>query len=423
MRKLAILLLFFISTMPLLAAPYEASALHNSVSRSETVLDLYFQRWTNILENDHTFDLFGRINWVNGFQIKTIDEGNGSKITVPMRLIRASGGISFLYPFSTTADENIGLIGFTTTGFHYGMTRSVSIERGTIGDESVTDYKYSQFFDDIYSLTFIYKPWIVLHAGIISNKAIEPNSDGTIDYFSDEGSNTKYFIATTIYSVVDFNFNIDRDKLETFGTTVNINDLYNLIFTKPIPYIPSITIGYKKVALFNDEIYNSVWVNSAKSGNDTKEKADLTTYSLLLEGTMADAIKLSFFTELQSASEKLIEKRTGETLNVNTIKELKGEISFNFFYDDNDLDLFFIFGMSNLWDPALAVHSDSAGRNSTGYNFAISFNMVDIFETDLRFIYNDSIELKKLPETVDKFAIEWGFNFSMDYTKLFKKKG
>ena len=422
MLKVTLFIIALLVSIPIFSIPYEASTLHNSVNRSETVQKIYFERWDDIIENNYNIDFFGKINWVNDFQIKTVDAGNGSRIVVPMRLIRTYGGVSLLYVFSQSdSSENIGLIGLTTSGFHYGLTKEIIVDRGSLGTTTTTDYKYTQFFDDIYSLTFAYNPYIILHLGTIVNNAIEPNDDGTISYLSGGEKTVKYFTAATFFSFLDLNINIDRDELETIKTNININNMYSLIFSKEIPYLPNFTVGYKKVKLYNDEPYDAVWVNYSKQSTDTKQSATLTTFSLLIEKNLSKSFALSIYTELQNESDPLIEKRTNNQLNLKLVREIKSEISYNYFYDSNDFDLIFSLGISRFWDPALAVHSNSASYYANGYNFSINFK-TDYFQVESQIIYNDSTELKKLTETVDKLAIECGFSISTDYSKFFNKK-
>ena len=60
---------------------YEASTLHNAVSRSETVQGLFAERWSAILAGDPFLDLCGRINWVPAFKVNTVTMTGGNKQT------------------------------------------------------------------------------------------------------------------------------------------------------------------------------------------------------------------------------------------------------------------------------------------------------------------------------------------------------
>ena len=418
MKKIIILVALCFS-VDLFATSYEASSLHNAVSRSVAVEELYFQRWEKILANNWTIDVYGKINWVYDFGIKTVDSGDGSKITVPMNLVRTYGGMSLLLPFKKDKKgTNIGLFGFTATGFHYGLTSNVSINRGPMGNDTTTDYKYDQFFDDIFTLTFIYNPYIVFHGGLILNRAIPPKDDGTINYFSDEGkSSTKYFIATNIFSCLDFDMNITKQQIESSSTYLDLNSLYKQIMAQEIPYIPTITLGYKTIGIYNDEDYDAVWVNKVKTIGMEKEKAILTLYSVKLEKTIFNALTLSFYDEFQDIEKTLIDKRTSQAISVPLTRQMRGNIAFDFLYNNPEAEFTLEFGMSKLWAPMLAAQSDSSSYSAKGFNVALGGGLTDMFHTEVRVMYNDSKELDKLKETVDKFSIEWQFNYSFDYTE------
>lgn len=62
------------------AVVYEASTLHNGVSRSDTVQGLFYKRWDNIVEDSLYLDLYCRINWLQGFQVKAYNRGTGYSV-------------------------------------------------------------------------------------------------------------------------------------------------------------------------------------------------------------------------------------------------------------------------------------------------------------------------------------------------------
>jgi len=74
--RVLIILMLVLTALPVMpgisgAAVYEASTLHNAVARSETVMDLFFERWERIQNMELYFDWFGKINWVQGFRAVT----------------------------------------------------------------------------------------------------------------------------------------------------------------------------------------------------------------------------------------------------------------------------------------------------------------------------------------------------------------
>ncbi|MCU0821218.1 MAG: hypothetical protein MUC95_01940 [Spirochaetes bacterium] len=141
------------------AVVYEASTLHNGVSRSDTAQGLFYKRWDTIVEDSIYLDLYCRINWLQGFHVKAYNRGTGDYQATDMTLVRTYGSVTINYPilgsnyleeiknrFSFIREEKIKpedegtgvskywdkkdlLVGFTTTGFHYGLTRKTVVDR------------------------------------------------------------------------------------------------------------------------------------------------------------------------------------------------------------------------------------------------------------------------------------------------------
>jgi hypothetical protein len=157
--SMALLIWFLRYTGMAVAVSYEASSLHNSVTRSESVQEQFFRRWALIEENAWNFDIYGKIDWVPGFSIYSRNRQTGEKEAVDMRLIRTCGGFTYLRQVGEDNDRGSDLmLGFTPAGYHYGLTRQAEIDRGSAGSDSVTDYKYTQFFDDIFALSLVWRP-------------------------------------------------------------------------------------------------------------------------------------------------------------------------------------------------------------------------------------------------------------------------
>ncbi len=404
----------------LLAAPYEASTLHNSVARSETVESIFFERWALIQESEWNFDFFGKINWVHDFQIYSPSRETGENVPVSMRLIRTYGGLTYLHPLNKA---NTILLGFNTTGYHYGLTRKTEIDRGEAGDSSVTDYKYSQFFDDIFAGSFVWKGYVYLHGGILVNKSIEPSDDGTMDYFGSEGSTSyRWFFSSNVLSFLDTRFSLKESNIEKTEVIVNVNNLAEMFLKKINPYVPVLSLGYKQVGLYNDELYDAVWVNSAKSGSDyTKESADLYTGSIGLKENINNMLRLSAEAEFQYVSETLIEKRTGEELDLSPLRKLSAEIAFNHFYSKPGSELISTIGYSNFYHEAMPVHSDSSKYRAHGFFYSLEFK-APYGGAMIKAGFNEAKELEKLIETIDKFSVDLQFNVSFSTGKTEKEK-
>jgi len=419
---LSSILLFQIN---LYSAAYEASTLHNSVSRSETVQSLFFERWAMIEDNNWNFDFYGKINWVPGFKIYTVDNETGDKKAVNMRLIRTYGGLTFMYQFGQKAGENPQegsdiMAGFTTTGYHYGLTREATVDRGSAGSTSVSDYKFNQFFDDIFALSFVWKPFIYFHGGILINNIVEPDNDGTMSYFNSSAMNTRWFIASNILSFLDTNFTLKASNIEIMEFAVGINYITEFFTGKLPAIVPDTTVGFKRIGLYNDEIYDAVWVNSPKNTGDTKESAYLYVWPVSLKNSL-DMLFIDFLMEFQSHSEILIDKMTGEELKFSAVKNLGITLGFDHFYKSPGSQLISTLGFSRFWDPGIAVHSDDSRYIAYGGFYSLGWN-TSIFGTKIKFSYNDAAELNRLVETVDKFMLEWEFNCSFNTWSFGNKK-
>jgi len=428
------------------AAVYEASTLYNAVSRSETVQDLFFQRWDIIQEKELYFDFFGKINWVPGFQINTIKSATGKKEAVDMRLIRSYGSITVNYPILggyegkdlnerltkgsgyKKEDDREGkdeglfkpknlILGFTATGFHYGLTSESTVNRGQAGQETVTDYKYTQFFDDIYAVSLLYRPYFFIHAGVVVNNQIEPNDDGTMDYSNSTGRSVRYFVGSNLLSFLNVNAATTKDKMESMAVGLILNKGFDLL-TKKSSGLPKITVTYKILNIFNDEPYDAVWVKTAAGKSDSmdnsgKEKAQLRTLSAAVEKRFGNRIVFNAFAELQKPSQKLIEKRTvtdanpgGDEIKFALMREMYASAGYNLLAKNPGQLLLVNFGLSRFWDVAIPVHRESGfGYAVTGWFASLSYEKA-VYGAEFKVSRNYSNELRKLVETTDKYMIE-----------------
>ncbi|MCL2155965.1 MAG: hypothetical protein FWH53_09900 [Leptospirales bacterium] len=415
---LPIILFFCISSVSF-AATYDASTLHNSVKRSSSVKDLFLDRWDYIEENRYCLDLFGTINWVNNFQIYTTSRQPGQvglKKPEGMRLVRTYSGIAFLIPLSydTETDTADFLLGFSTYGYHYGLTKKASIKRGSAGKESVTDYKYTQFFDDIFAASFFWKTYINVHTGVLVNNAIEPKDDGTMSYFGSSSAKKSWFFSSNLLSFMNFNFLMKSSKLETFDISASPTQIYTMFGGELSWYVPEITLGIKRSAIYNDMPFDAVWVKSDKTGSDKQDKANLTLFTLLLEKKFANTLYINYYMAFQCASEKLIEKRTDERLSLRPVKEMRGAIGYDILHNTTSLKLITEAGLCQYWDEAMPFHANSDTYKANGVFGSVDFGFVafdGLLSVGLKVAcsYNDSNELRKLIETTSKTVVQGNF--------------
>jgi len=417
---LLIILLFCINAASF-AAVYDASTLHNSVKRSSSVKDLFLERWDYIEENRYCFDFFGTLNWVNNFQIYTTNSQVPSeKKPQSMRLVRTYAGLAFLVPISYDSDGAAEFIlGFSTYGYHYGLTKKATIKRGEAGSASVTDYKYTQFFDDIYAVSFFWKTYINVHTGVLVNNAIEPNDDGTMSYFGSSSAKSNWFFSSNLFSFMNFNFLVKGSELRTFDINISPTKIYAAFGGELSWFMPEITLGIKRSAMYNDMPYDSVWVNTDKTGSDKQDKAGLTLYTLLLDKKFNSGLCINYYMAFQHASEKLIEKSTGKKLKLRAVKEMRTAAGYDVWHG-SAFKLIAEAGFCQYWDEAMPFHSKSNNYKANGLFGSADFgyrNTDNSLTAGIKFTcsYNDSKELSKLIETTGKLVVQGDFYFSFKW--------
>jgi len=474
--RVLIILMLVLTALPVMpgisgAAVYEASTLHNAVARSETVMDLFFERWERIQNMELYFDWFGKINWVQGFNINAVNQGTGQKQAVDMRLVRAYGSMTVNFPVlggyagtdmkkrlqhgtgkysqieeanglvrdaaadteGQKADEGYFkpkslILGFTATGFHYGLTREGTIDRGSAGDESFTDYKYTQFFDDVFAASLLYRPYFHIHAGLVLSQQFEPRDDGTMSYADPVERSKRYFVASNLLSFLNLNATTRKDEMESLAVGFIINEALDYVSKKVSRSFPQLTLTYKQLNLFNDRLYDPVWVESyymsdgspkTSAMNDAeRDEAKLYTLSAGMKGYLGNYFFIDLFAEAQKPSAELVSRVTKSKINYAVWRDLRALAGYNFLGDRLNTGSFLLasFGFSRFWDPAIPIHRDSGDNYHVwggvfqleGRVFAGSVPLGMQFQVSR----NYSPELRRMVETVDKWVYEGSFNVS-----------
>lgn len=409
--------LFLIS--PLFSAVYEASTLHNSVSRSETVQDLYMKRWDILKEKNFYFDIYGKINWVFDFDVNTYNSGKNKIEATNLRLTRTYGSMTLAIPiggFRETPENNDFIIALSTTGFHYGLTKKMDVNRGSAGVDSVTDYKHSQFFDDIYSFSILYRPYFTFHGGFIINNEFEPKDDGTIDYFNPVKSYRKKFFAVELYKFMAFSMNINKGKPESTKAIFEINSLLGYVTDVSNIYLPVVYLGYERTAAYNDEPYDSVWVNTPSgkslSGIFAKNKAVLNILSLKVKQRLSSLFSAEGFIGTQYITDSIYTKTDKTKIKVSPAKEWYILLKLDPVSAPDEGKMTVYTGMSWYWDPAIAIHRNNPGKGNSLYGWIIGGELAfKNFGADCKAEYNFSDDLKKLIEASDKWAVEGSLFF------------
>lgn len=412
--KKSILLLCLIST-PLSAAVYEASTLHNAVARAETVQQLFLDRWDILQDQNFYIDLYGKINWVFDFNVNTYNSGNGKYESTDLNLVRTYGSLSLVYPvteFRKTKDDSDFLLSFSTTGFHYGLTKTVEIDRGGAGSETVSDYKYSQFFDDIFAISVLWRPYITFHAGYIINKEYIPDDDGTMSYSDPASSSKKKFFSTTILEFLDFSINIHDNRTEYTRIDVTMNKVISLIEDSKKARNWKLKLRYEYSAAYNDELYDSVWVKCPKDSTDEnykKDSARLNVLSILLYYRMTDNFSFDASTGFQKISKDIYTKESpaaSAKIDVTPVKEWS--LILNYEPANTGIVHFKAYtGISRFWDPAVSIHRNTTKSGNSIYGWIMGFDLdLKYVGAELKTDYNFSRELKILVEASDKWAVE-----------------
>ena len=405
----------------LLAGAYQASSLHDSVRRTTTVYDVFQNRWNEMEKNNSFFDIFANVNRINGFQIYVPDKqvGGDAQKTAGMTLTRAFGGASVLLPLSIFSESSNDYLGFTLTGYYYGLENNMKINRGTLGNEEVKDYRYGQFFDDIIALTYMKPSYLLIHGGILLNNTVEPRDDGTMSVWNSSDLHVKWFLSATLLSV----FTIDTINKGNIADATNfelkLTTLYSLFFGKLPSFVPEIKPGIKITKQFTDSAYNAVWVHKIKSDTDKRESARLTLFTLGIDENIADFIFFTGYFSWQKPSKTLIEKRTDERIHLKPLKEFRAALGIDILFLSETHSLVPEFGYSHYWDETLPLHSDSHKYAANGLfgslSYTLSIAMIDV-KAFLALGRNDSNELKTLIEYYDKDVFKWGFSVTMNYS-------
>ncbi len=454
--------IFLLLSNPTVAAVYEASTLHNAVARSETVLDLFFERWERIHNMDLYFDWFGKINWVQGFHVNSVNRGNGEKQAVDMRLVRAYGSLTVNIPviggygkedikkrlrygtgkYAELEDpegkqkeeggyvkpKNL-ILGFTATGFHYGLTRQGTVNRGAAGEETFTDYKYTQFFDDIFAASLLYRPYFHIHIGTVLSRQFEPRDDGTMSYSNPTESSNRYFVASNLLSFLNLNATTRKNEMESLSVGIIVNEIAGFVNKKMGDSYPQLSITYKQLNLFNDRLYDPVWVKSyyisgtsipksSTMSDSEREEAKLYTLSVGLKGFIGDYFFIDLLAEAQKPGADLVSRLTKSKINYAVWRDLRAMAGYNFLgprINQGEM-LLASLGMSRFWDPAIPIHR-SSGTSYHVYGGIFKLEgrtfIFDIpFGMELLVSRNFSPELRRMVETVDKWVYEGSFNMS-----------
>lgn len=396
------------SSIPSHSATYQASSLHNAVRRSEGVQNLFRERWDVIRQDAAHFDLYGQLNWIPGMDIEQYDTVTGETTTTPLQLVRTRGFLAFTFGLFGMEQLRFGA---STAGFHYGLTRQSSLDRGSAGSATVSDYADTQYFDDIFALSLLYSPYVDLHFGTIKNSAVTPKDDGTLEYFGTNAhSSYKMFLASSVFNFLESSLTYNGSYMESFGADIHLNPLIG-IFTGGAPGapFPQGWIGYWRYRTYSDSDNEAVWIS-----DDTDDDTGyLNIFRFRLLQPLGSAIDIDASTELQHASVRLIDKKSDATVDMPLMRSFELTVIYDFLHEVPSMEVPLKLGYSSFWDPGISLNRDFQGGNRAyGGLFSMGFNGLG-FYTEFEASYNHAKELQRLVETVDKFSLTWSFSVTL----------
>ncbi len=421
-RKKLILILSFVLILSInsSAQVYEASTLHNSVSRSDTVQGLFLDRWDILQGKNFYFDIYGKINWVFGFNVNTYNAGaggTGEYEPTDLNLVRSYGSMTLALPLGKhreSPEQTDLIMAFTATGFHYGLTKTLKVERGSAGTETITDYKHSQFFDDIYALSMLWRPYLTVHAGIIVNNEYVPEEEGTISYFDPEVHYRKYFLALEVMGAAGYSMNLDDGRPESIKVDLTLNPLIAFFGVNQSIYFPVIETGFEYSAAYNDEPFDSVWVKTPKDINTdySKDKAKLLLLNLNITQRLSKNFTVEGSGSLQYITKNIYGRNDGDKIDPAKSKEWYILLNIDPVRAADAAGFKAYTGMSRYWDPAVAIHRKKPEKGSDIYGWIIGAEFdIPMLGAGLVAQRNFSRELRMLAETADKWSIEGNIFF------------
>jgi hypothetical protein len=277
MKKLTVLLLTLIPLLQVSALQtYDPGDLVNAIKRGQVLTELYLNRW-NIMENSLSIEELKQMNYQEkyyhvsrGGYSKTLDVYfHGEDILkYPINTPFGKYNLDLFRIFGSTIvrfDElaDLGLLkwgfAFSAAGYRYGMVKNTKLNdsssiSGTpaLGQQQVTDYLYSQIFDDLLVLTNIFKPFGYIHVGILLNQQIDPGPDGMLNTADDreEKSGSRVFLDSNLFGFlfVNMGYNTANDKAESLSTRMELFSLLAIPgWTAPRSKYPDLYLGYSYI--------------------------------------------------------------------------------------------------------------------------------------------------------------------------------
>jgi len=217
---------------------------------------------------------------------------------------------------------------------------------------------------------------------------------------------------------MNFNFLLKDSRFETFDISVSPTKVYTFFGGELPEFVPELTLGIRRFAMYSDSPYDSVWVKTDKTGLDERNRASLTLYTLMLHGNLIGNSFFNYYMAFQQPSERLIEKRTGEELGLRPLKEVRMTVGYDFLRQ-TPLKFITEIGVCQYWDEAMPLHSVSDNYKVNGFLGSISFGYTDpdFISGGIKFTYshNNSRELNKLIETTNKNVIQLDFYVSFKF--------
>ena len=404
------------------AAAYEANSLFNSVSRAQTVEQIFLDRWDDNKERNIIADWFVTYQDLDQFEIKTYDQQSGTSHSTDMDLRRMYGGFTLAAPvhgFRKTHDDSDLIIALSSTGFHYGLMKDMTLE-GNHGNTTSKDMRYTQFFDDIFAVSLLWRPDIIVHTGMIINNTYEPDNNGMIRFSDPDHSDKRFFYSIELFRLISLRSNMNKSEITSFKTDISVNSLLAMKYNVSNRYLPLVKVSFESLKAYNDQSYDPVWVGSTegKTGSTSfkRDSARLNIASIDVTQRFLRDFSMEGFYSAQYISKDIYSKTTGRKINPPVTNEWMLRLNYDPRRNYNFRSNPFI-AVSSYWNPGLSAQRNSSRKGNTVYGWSTGY-MFDLYLIggEFKTQYNYSKELKTLTETVDKVSMSFNIFARLDFT-------
>jgi hypothetical protein len=304
-------------------------------------------------------------------------------------------------------------------GYHYGLDRNITIERGSKGSYTAKDSVGVHHYDDIYAASLILKDWFVLHAGIIINdtQILSGRPDFTI--IGTENAKRSGFLTLNLLNSFNYSTSALRTPSKDSRFSVAFKPLLKITGISDSFYIPHLVAEYRSQTVYSENPSDPVYVDTPYTSEGIlKTTANTPQDSATAEFSYYDiscdqSFKLFYYRfnmVLQQCRSDLYYRSNLEQVEVPLVKEASflAGLCLNP-YDRPGIGLFVGYGRSTCWNPAFPGLTEEQGNDTLkGWCFEAGIDLLFcgfVFRT-----YRDyTTSLDILPESYDHVFNEFRF--------------